>query len=238
MREVDLDLRAKYLQQLFCSSLGEAKLQALSNAASIQKDRISISPYEGHLISFLLQMIAPKRVIEFGTLTGHSALWIIESLAKCHQRLKAKANGTETSVPDPEFWSIEKLPQHYELAKSILTDAASQKKVNLELRLGDATEIFDEIENTGPFCAVFIDANKAQYLNYLAFAERALRPGGLLIADNVFLANSVYDDSAEGPFSKKQIEVMRKFNRKIASSAKFNSVILPTTEGLMVAQLN
>ena len=83
---------------------------------------------------------------------------------------------------------------------------------------------------------IFIDGNKGAYVEYLNWAEKHVRPGGLIVGDNVFLRGQVFNGSKEGSFGAGQISAMQEFNRRLADTKRYQSVILPTGEGLFVAK--
>lgn len=104
----------------------------------------------------------------------------------------------------------------------------------IEFVLGDAREELKKLEALGPFDGIFIDGNKAAYMDYLEWAEKNIKTGGLILADNVFLNGSVWGE-ASARFSEKQIRIMQEFNKRLADPDKFVSVIAPTFEGLYIA---
>ncbi len=207
----------QYLATLFSQDLHPAKKRAAENAEVLGLGNISLSSYEGHLLRFLMRQIRPKNICELGTLTGHSALWLLESL-----------------LPGGKLTTLEKSSAHAELAAEVLMPRARELTVEVEQLVGDAVTLLPELKSKGPFCGVFIDANKSQYLTYWEFARQNLRPGGLLIADNVFLGGAVFS-GAPSKFSAKQIQTLRTFNQTILSDIEFDSTILPTSEGLLIS---
>ncbi|MES3036924.1 MAG: O-methyltransferase, partial [Bdellovibrionota bacterium] len=68
----------------------------------------------------------------------------------------------------------------------------------------------------------------------LAWAEKNLRSGGIIVGDNVFLRGGVYGNN-DTPFSAKQIEVLKSFNSKLADPKFYETCLIPTGEGLLVA---
>jgi predicted O-methyltransferase YrrM len=189
--------------------------QAREDSHSLGLDSISISTLEANLISFQLQMINAKKVVEIGTLTGLSALHILQVLPT-----------------DGFLWTLEKSQEHYDLAqKNLEIEIKAQR---CQIILGDARESLQSISSQGPFDAVFIDGNKAAYLDYFDWAFANVKSGGLIIADNVFLAGAVWGDSTQQKFNEKQITVVRTMNQKAFNDAKLRSVIIPTQEGLLI----
>ena len=110
-----------------------------------------------------------------------------------------------------------------EVAAEIIAEAGFGDRVTI-IR-DDATEILPELSDSGPFCAVFLDADKGRYDLYGRWATENLRPGGLPIADNAYLFGRLLDDSDEA-------HAMRRFHEEMASS--YRSVCLPTPDGLAV----
>jgi len=161
-----------------------------------------------------------KKFVEIGTLTGLSAQYIFEALA------------TEGAL-----WTFEKDPRHSEKAGQIFTQLDQTSK-KIHMIVGDARSELESIIAQGPFDGIFIDGNKAAYLDYLAWAEKNVRPGGLILADNVFLSGAVWGAATKQRFSEKQIQVMQQFNQRLADSSLFTSVIVPTQEGLYLALKN
>ncbi len=206
-----------YLLSLFGHDLDEHKQRAQKNAQELGLGGISLSAYEGALLRCLLRPLKPQRICEIGTLTGHSALWLMESLS---------AGGTMVTLEKDETRS--------RLAKAVLEPKAQELGLQWQEFTGDAISHLSSVAALGPFCGVFVDANKSQYLTYWDFARQNLRAGGLFVADNVFLSGAVVNGESE-KFSKKQISILREFNQTIARDPDFETIILPTSEGLLLS---
>mmetsp|Transcript_27533 Transcript_27533/g.44805 ORF Transcript_27533/g.44805 Transcript_27533/m.44805 type:complete len:122 (+) Transcript_27533:642-1007(+) len=99
---------------------------------------------------------------------------------------------------------------------------------------GTALDILSDIEQYGPFDAVFIDADKANYLNYLYWAERNVRKGGLVIGDNTYYFGHIHEDTLEEERSTKGLTIMKEFNTRVADPKLYDSVLLPTGDGMTV----
>jgi predicted O-methyltransferase YrrM len=207
-------LKEKYLQSL---SLPEelAMIWAKEQSAQLNKSEISLSSYEGYLLYFFIKSHKCLKVVEIGTLTGYSSLWISKALP---------ASG--------QLWTIEKSQEHANIASQTFIKANDPK---IHLLIGDAKEKLLEIEFEGPFDAIFIDGNKSAYLDYLNWSEKNLKSGGLLLADNTLLRGSVYSEKNDSPFSIKQISKIKEFNTQLATNGKFESLLLPTEEGFTIA---
>jgi predicted O-methyltransferase YrrM len=92
------------------------------------------------------------------------------------------------------------------------------------------------LESHGPFDVLFIDGNKAAYGDYLAWGEKNVRTGGLIIADNVFLSGAVWGDPTEQKFNEKQIGAVKRMNELAFQSKNFESYFVPTEEGMLVCK--
>lgn len=167
---------------------------------------IQISPSDGRLIYVLLRLANAMKAVEIGTLAGYSAIHIARGL-----------------LPGGRLWSIENDPAHVELARANIAAANLSNKVTV--LLGSALETLPTLVREGPFDAVFIDADKANYDRYGRWALDNLRPGGLVIGDNAYLFGELMDD-------KDEARAMRAFHELVAKTC--DSVCAPTPDGLAV----
>ena len=205
----------KYIETNFVkeSSLRE---KIVSDLVDHEKDGIQVSPSEGQLLKFFGKMIGAKKIVEFGTLFGYSTSWFLETVGKVGK-----------------VWSFEKSEEHYQAASSHLK--ASIESENLQILLGNGLDNCKKIESEGPFDLIFIDANKSAYMDYFNWADQHLRPGGLIIADNTFLFGEVFKDESPER-NKKTWKVMKELNQTLGSHPNYMATLIPTKEGLTVAQ--
>lgn len=196
---------------------GELKNQSREFSKDLGLERISVARAEAQLIKTLIQIHGAKKFIEIGTLTGLSAQYILEALPN-----------------DGELWTLEKDPKHAECADKVFSQIEKGSK-KIHLVVGDAREKLKELSSMGPFDGIFIDGNKAAYLDYLLWAEENLRSGGLVLADNIFLSGAVWGAETTQKFSEKQIRIMNEFNARLSDPARYQSAIVPTYEGLYIA---
>lgn len=168
---------------------------------------IQVGPDEGRTLEILLRAIGARKVVEIGTLVGYSALWMARALPE-----------------DGRLITLEKDPRHAEFARRHFEAAGIQDRV--EVRVGAAQSHLESLAAEGPFCAVFLDADKGGYADYGRWAANNLRSGGLLIGDNAYLFGRLLDSSEEAA-------AMRAFHEEAAQH--FYSVCLPTPDGLVVA---
>jgi len=183
-----------------------ALLRAFEAPARYGMPEIQLGPAEGRLLELLLRLAGAKRVVEIGTLAGYSALWIARALP-----------------PGGHLWTIEADRKHAGVAAEVIGEAGLGDRVTVIA--DEALEVLPKLSDSGPFCAVFLDADKGRYDIYGRWATENLRPGGLLIGDNAYLFGRLLDEGADA-------QAMRRFHEEMA--ANYRSVCVPTPDGLAV----
>jgi predicted O-methyltransferase YrrM len=210
-----------YVGTLFAPE--NAALSRLTAAARAAKmpEGWEITPDVGKTMELLCRAIGARRALEFGTLAGHSAYWLAQGVG-----------------PEGRVVSIEIQPDYAAAATAALRDVGLGDRV--QVRIGAAWDMTEalaaEIEaGAARFDAIFLDADKARYPEFLEWAPRVLRPGGLLFADNVLRADSwrgqtLLDPKSDDP----RILAIRRFNKSLATHPDFTAMILPMRAGLAV----
>jgi predicted O-methyltransferase YrrM len=206
----------KYLNDVF--GLPDADLARVRERMSAaEKEGMSISSAEARIMQFLVRAFNVRKIVEFGTLYGYSALAMAKVLPD-----------------DGVIFTLEKEESHHRFAaETFAASPAGKKIVSL---CGEGSPLARSIEDKGPFDMVFIDANKTGYVDYLNWAEKNVRRGGLIIGDNTFLWGGVYDQPERPSTGDNQVAVMKEFNLRLSDPKKYNSTLIPTVEGLTVAQ--
>jgi caffeoyl-CoA O-methyltransferase len=167
---------------------------------------IQLGPAEGRFLEILLRLAGARKAVEVGTLAGYSALWIARALP---------IGG--------HLWTIESNPRHARVAAEVIGEAGLADRVTVIVE--DAAEALPKLNDFGPFCAVFLDADKGRYDIYGRWATENLRAGGLLIGDNAYLFGRLLEQSDDA-------RAMRRFHEEMA--ANYRSVCVPTPDGLAV----
>jgi len=193
----------------YIESLYSKNIETLSGSCD---HHMQVSPLEGMIIGTLLKSITAKNVLEIGTLHGYSTAWISKYLGS-----------------DAKITTIEKSSEAFGKAKQYLDNFSNIKCIN-----DDAVTFLSSHTPANLYDAIFIDADKTDYSNYLELSIPLLRQGGLLIADNTLMYGEVINESSE-KFRKKTLDAIREFNRLLASSDAFDSIIIPTESGLTIA---
>ncbi len=176
---------------------------------------IYIDAEEGRLLQVLLRAIGARTVVELGTLGGYSAVWMARALPA-----------------DGRLISVEMEPDRAQLARRFVARAGLDDRA--EVWQGVAFDLLDELAAAGPFDAVFIDADKENYPQYLEWSIANIRPGGLVIGDNAFKSGRVVETDSEDP----GVLSIQKFNRMLAKDSRLTSIIVPTRDGVAVAVVN
>ena len=167
---------------------------------------IQVGRGEGALLGMLLRLAGARRVVEVGTLAGYSTVHL------------ARAVG-----PEGHVWSIEYDPRHAAVARDVLARAGLGDRVTvLE---GAGVDVLPALVAEGPFDAVFLDADKVSYDRYGRWAAANLRPGGMLVGDNVYLFGRLLGEADDAA-------AMRRFHTEAA--AHFDTVCVPTPDGLLL----
>jgi len=164
--------------------------------------------YQGRVLSMLSKMIAPKRILEIGTFTGYATLCLAEGLTQ---------DGIIYTL-DINVELEDMVRKHFE--QSIYHN-------QIKYILGDATKTIHDLDET--FDIVFIDADKKNNGTYYDLIFDQVRPGGIIIVDNVLWSGKVLQDQQD-----KDTRNITSFNDKIAADERVEKLILPVRDGLFV----
>lgn len=166
---------------------------------------------QGRVLSFLSQMIRPRRILELGTFTGYSALCLAEGLPD-----------------DGELITIEHNDELEPIIRRNLALSPLGKKI--QLVIGDAKEVLSSLNiKHSTFNIIFVDADKREYVAYYDLIFDLVAPGGWILADNTLWDGHIIDPAYD---HDKQTLGLRAFNDRIASDPRVEQVILPLRDGL------
>lgn len=173
--------------------------------------RIAVSPDVGRLLKILTSLTEGKIAVELGTLGGYSGIWIARGLAE-----------------DGKLYTVEYSEDHADFAQSEFEGAGVGDKV--EIVRGRALDVLPELadrlgEHSVDFA--FIDATKSEYVAYFQLLKPMMRPGGLLVADNVYGTGLGWIDEGHGT---------DEFNRLVANDPEFEATATPMREGVLIAR--
>lgn len=171
--------------------------------------QISLEPNEARLLQVLVRLSGAARVVEVGALAGYSGICIARALPD-----------------DGQLTTIELSSVHAEVARAHFQYAGLADKVTV--LQGAAAQVLPKLAAEGPFDLMFIDADKGNYHNYLAWAAEHLRVGGAVVADNAFWGGAIFDPKTDDD------RAMVAFNRMLAEHPRFNSTIIQVGDGIAV----
>jgi predicted O-methyltransferase YrrM len=177
---------------------------------------MQIAPDQGQFMALLARLTGARRCLEIGTFTGYSALAVALALP-----------------PDGRIIACDVNPETTAIAQRAWAAAGVADKI--ELRLGPALATLDALlgdGQEGTFDFVFIDADKENYDGYYERALRLLRPGGLIVLDNVLWGGWVADLRHRDP----DTAALRALNRKLHTDERVDLSLLPLADGITLAR--
>ena len=166
-----------------------------------------IGPHEGALLAMLVRLSGARHILEIGCFTGYSALCMAEALPR---------NGRLTTC--------EIKPEHADIARSFFARSPHGHKI--KIRLGPALETLAGLPASARFDFVFLDADKENYVNYYEAVLPRLRPGGMIVADNVLWSGRVIVPK------KKTDRAVVRFNKHVRRDPRVECVMLPVRDGV------
>lgn len=176
--------------------------------ARMRNPQMQVGRIEGRFLKMLVRLLNARRVFEIGMFTGYSALMMAEGLPDDGRII--------TCDVDPEAEAV---------ASRYFAESPVGHKI--EIRMGPALETIATLSE--PLDMVFIDADKANYSNYYDACFPLVRPGGLIVADNVLWSGRVLDPQDEDS------RAIVAFNEKVQADPRVENALLTVRDGLMVA---
>jgi len=164
--------------------------------------------YQGRVLSMLSKMLAPKRILEIGTFTGYATLCLAEGLAN-----------------DGKLYTLDINIELEDMVRRNFAD--SEFNSQIDYILGDATQTVAALDEV--FDLVFIDADKKNNGTYYDLIFDKIRPGGIIIVDNVLWSGKVLSNQQD-----KDTKNITTFNDKLVADTRVEQLILPVRDGLFV----
>ncbi|HEX9037816.1 MAG TPA: O-methyltransferase [Ktedonobacterales bacterium] len=189
----------------------EALRAAREAPAAHDMPHINVSPAEGRLLEMLARMVGARRILEIGALAGYSGIWLARALPAGGQLI-----------------SLEVSEKHAQVARASLERAGLTERA--EVRVGPAEETLQALASQPLFDMVFIDANKDGYPQYLDWALRLTRAGGVIVADNTVRGGSPLREYLDGT-ADANTRGAWEYNRRVVSEPRLLSIALPIDEG-------
>ena len=176
------------------------------------KPRMISGHLQGRLLSFISQMMRPKRILEIGTYTGYATLCLAEGLSD-----------------DGRIDTIEVDEELEEMIRRYFSQSTYNEKITLHI--GDALQVLKQLDATWDL--VFMDAEKDDYIAYYELVLPRLPQGGIILADNVLWSGKVIQEVKTGD---KETRALMKFNDYILEDIRVKNFLLPFRDGIMVIE--
>src|SRR5690606_17431163 len=178
--------------------------------ANIELPQMLSGHLQGRFLSMMSKMLSPGVVVDIGTFTGYSAMCMAEGLA--------------------DGGIVHTIDINQELAPMVdryLRKAGLHEKVHQHL--APALEVIPRIE--GEIDMVFIDADKGNYSKYFDLVIDRVRPGGIIIADNVLWSGRVLE-----PDQDDETKALADYAEKVKADQRVENLLLPLRDGLLISR--
>jgi len=208
MSSVNEDYITSYIREITPQRTGllrELEAYARENNVPI------VEPEVGQLLTVLLKLHKPREILEVGTAIGYSALLMAHSLQG-----------------DWSITTMERNPQMIARARDNFKESDFEDRIRIIE--GDARETFPHL--TKEYDLIFLDAAKGQYMEFLGYAKDLLKPGGLIVSDNVLYKGMVASDDLVVRRKRTIVNRLREFLDYINNMQGYTSSVLPLGDGV------
>jgi predicted O-methyltransferase YrrM len=171
--------------------------------------QMQVDAIEGRFLKMLVRLTGARSILEIGMFTGYSALMMAEGLPE-----------------DGRLITCEVDPKAEAIARRYFAESPHGHKITI--RMGPALETIKTL--AGPLDLVFIDADKANYSHYYEACLALLKPGGLIVADNVLWSGKVLDPKEPDDHA------IVAFDRMVQSDSRIENVCLTVRDGMMLVR--
>ncbi len=189
--------------------------QLREKTASLERAEMQISPEQGQFMAWLIQLMGAAKTLEIGVFTGYSALSVALALPEDGKIIACDVNEEWTAIGQ-KYWE-----------KAGIAD-------KIDLHLAPALTTLDHLiasGESGSFDFAFIDADKTNYLHYYERTLQLIRPGGVIMVDNVLWGGSVINPDKQDD----DTIAIRQFNEHLHQDDRITLSLLPIADGLTLA---
>lgn len=176
--------------------------------AEVELPQMQVGALEGRLLKLLARLTGARRAVEVGTFTGYSGLSIAEGMVEGGELITCDVDPVATAVAQRYF---DEAPWGHRIS----------------LHLGPAAHTLAALE--GPIDLAFLDADKAGYIGYWEQLVPKMRPGGLIVADNVLWSGKVLAPEQDSDHA------IVAFNAHVAADPRVEHVLLTVRDGITLA---
>lgn len=201
--------------QSVCLREAESLRQLRQETARHPMARMQIAPEQGQFMALLVQLMGAEKTLEIGVFTGYSALAIALALP-----------------PQGKVVACEVNREYGDIARRHWQKAGIAHKIDLKIAPALGTlEALLAAGEANTFDFAFIDADKANYDGYYEGSLKLVRPGGLIVIDNILWGGKVADPIVEDS----QTRAIRALNEKLHRDSRVNLSLVPIADGLALA---
>jgi predicted O-methyltransferase YrrM len=206
MSEEQCEAVDRYLAERYAPG-DDALAATLAANAAARLPPIAVSPTQGKLLQVLAQMIGARRILEIGTLGGYSSLWLAGALPA-----------------DGRLITLELNARHAAVARSNFVRAGLADRI--EVREGPALDSLSALlaEGAAPFDFFFIDADKVNSPNYVAWTIKLAHRGSVIVIDNVIREGAIVNARSRDP----AVQGTRRLHDMLAAEPRLSATAIQT----------
>lgn len=164
-------------------------------------------------LQIFLKILKPKKILEVGTAIGYSAITFAKIL------------------DDVKITTIEIEEEMFDLAYKNIKKAGFENRINQIL--DDARNVLPFLETTYDF--IFMDAAKGQYTEYYEPVKRLLKPGGVLMSDNILFKGMVANEELVPRNKRAIVKDLMDFNETLFKDPDFDTSFIPMGDGVAIS---
>jgi caffeoyl-CoA O-methyltransferase len=179
--------------------------------AKVLMPRMLSGHLQGKMLELFSKMLTPKTILEIGTYTGYSGICLARGLR-----------------PEGKLITLDINDELEPMVKGFFEESGLADQI--DYRLGNARDIIPDLD--GPFDLVFIDADKYYYGEYFDLVIDKVRPGGVILADNVLWSGKILIE--EGKKTDKDTQAILDFNQKVQQDSRVENILLPIRDGVLM----
>jgi len=209
-----LDINDELLSYILKVGVNESPLEKRlrDETLGLTMGKMQIAPEQGQFMSFIANLINAKTYLEIGVFTGYSMLKVVKGMGKDSKAVGCDISKEWTDIAS-RYWKEEGIDSQ------------------IDLHLNKAVDTLLSLEPSG-FDLSFIDADKESYDVYYEECLRLLKPGALLMIDNIFWDGTVVNEDTKD----KDTMAIQALNKKIFSDPRVEASMLSIGDGLMMVK--
>ncbi|MEZ5923403.1 MAG: class I SAM-dependent methyltransferase [Hyphomicrobiaceae bacterium] len=192
-------------------------VERLAAAADKLPERnMRMAAEQGRFMAFLIEIIGAREVIEVGTFVGYGTLWMASALP-----------------PNGRLVTLDIDARYPEIGRPFWREAGVESRI--DLRIAPALSSLDRLRREGGdgrFDMAFIDADKSNYVAYYEHCLALIRPGGLILIDNVFWGGDVADPAN----TTADTQAIRAVVATVMGDRRVSAATIPIGDGLTLVR--